>query len=88
MAIKDTLVEKIVGGVALAAALGGGGTVLTNWHTNGQQDVKIERALHIETRLDSIERKLDDVHADLRSNQKSLDHLKDEQDRIRSKIGE
>lgn len=86
MPFKDALIDKVIVGVAMAGALGGGSTVLTNWYRNGQQDVLIEQALTVNARLDRIESKIDGNASSNAEIKRDIDHLKKEQDRIREKL--
>ena len=80
MSLQQTLMDKLIVGIAAAATLAGGGTVLNNWYTNGQQQVLIEQTLTINDKLDSIKDTVNRVESD-------VDHMKREQDRIRDSLG-
>lgn len=86
MSIKEALVDKIIVGVAAAATLGGGGTILSNWYKNGQQDILIEQSLQIRDTLSTIESKIDMANSINSGLVVDVNHIRKEQDRIRDKL--
>lgn len=59
--ITDSVVNKLILAVATAGVLGGGSTVLTNWKTNGEQDIRIERLETLGEKLEETNENIDEL---------------------------
>jgi CO/xanthine dehydrogenase FAD-binding subunit len=65
LSLFDGAIGKLVYALATAAVLGGGSTVLTNWKTNGEQDIRIIRLEQLDEKLDETNKNLAEVDREL-----------------------